>query len=143
MLGIEDPLVREDVAVILTEDGYRVLSFENGLDILDYFGEILLQDGQQDMPDLVIAEAGLPGRNGLELLSDLRYGGWYTPFVLITRQDEGKLLEDARKMGVAAPYVMVLEVPYEIDALRELVFLLLEMAGPRGETPTRPRTAIA
>jgi hypothetical protein len=59
---------------------------------------------------------------------------------LITPQDEGKLLENARKMGVAAPYVMVLEAPYEMDTLLESVFLLLEMAG---QTPPRPRTAIA
>jgi len=142
-IGIEDPFVREDLAKILAEDDFRVLAFENGLDMLEYFGDILLLGVEEVLPDLVVVEAGLPGRSGLDLLADLRYGGWYTPFVLITTGDEGKLFEDARKMGVAAPNVTVLEAPYEIDTLRGSIFFLLEMSGPSTEQPHKPRAAAA
>jgi len=142
-LGIEDPFVREDLAKILVKDGFRVLAFDNGLDMLEYFGDILLLGVEEVLPDLVVIEAGLPGRKGLDLLADLRYGGWYTPFVLLTAGDEGKLFEDARRMGVAAPHVTVLEVPYEIDTLRASIFFLLEMSGPSSEHPHKPRAAAA
>lgn len=142
-IGIEDPFAREDLAGILVEDGFRVLAFDNGLDMLEYFGDILLLDVEEVLPDLIIVEAGLQGRKGLDLLADLRYGGWYTPFVMITKGDEGKLLEDARKLGVAAPNVTVVEAPYEIDTLRASVFFLLEMAGPSRENPPKPRAAVA
>ncbi len=142
-LGMEDPLVRGDIARILAEDGFRVLAFENGLDMLEYFGDLLLLGTPGVLPDLVIAEAGLPGRKGLDLLADLRYGGWYTPFVLITPDDEDRLLADARRLGVAAPNVTVVEAPYEIDTLRASVFSLLEMVGPSSENPPKPRAAAA
>jgi DNA-binding response OmpR family regulator len=142
-LGIEDPFVRKDLAGILVEDGFRVLAFDNGLDMLEYFGDILLLGVEEVLPDLIIAEAGLRGRTGLDLLADLRYGCWYTPFVLITTGDEGKLFEDARKLGVAAPNVTVVEAPYEIDTLRASVFFLLEMSGPSTKHPHKPRAAAA
>lgn len=142
-LGIEDPFAREDLAKILVRDGFRVLAFDNGLDMLEYFGDILLLGVEEVLPDLVVIEAGLPGRKGLDLLADLRYAGWYTPFVMITTGDEGKLFEDARKLGVAAPNVMVVEAPYEIDTLRSSVFFLLEMSGPNTEHPPKPRAAAA
>jgi DNA-binding response OmpR family regulator len=142
-LGVENPMVRDDIARILADDGFRVLAFDNGLDMLEYFGDVLLLGGPEILPDLVIAEAALPGRKGLDLLADLRYGGWYTPFVLITPDDEGRLLADARRLGVAAPNVTVVEAPYEIDTLRASVFFLLEMAGPSSEHPPKPRAAAA
>ena len=142
-IGIEDPFGREDLAKILVGDGFRVLAFDNGLDMLEYFGDILLLGVEEVLPDLVVIEACLPGRTGLDLLADLRYGGWYTPFVMITSGDEKKLFEDARKLGVAAPNVTVLEAPYEIDTLRASVFFLLEMAGPSNEQPHKPRAAAA
>jgi DNA-binding response OmpR family regulator len=142
-LGIEDPFVREDLAMILVKDGFRVLAFDNGLDMLEYFGDILLLGVEEVLPDLVVVEAGLQGRKGLDLLADLRYGGWYTPFVLITSGDEGKLFEEARKLGVAAPNVTVLEAPYEIDTLRASIFFLLEMSVPSSENPHKPRVAAA
>ena len=142
-LGIEDPFVRDDIAKILVRDGFRVLAFDNGLDMLEYFGDILLLDVEEVLPDLVVVEAGLPARTGLDLLADLRYGGWYTPFVLITAGDEGKLFEEARKLGVAAPNVTILETPYEIDSLRASIFFLLEMSGPSSEHPHKPRAAAA
>jgi DNA-binding response OmpR family regulator len=143
-LGIEDPFVRGDQARILAEDGFRVLAFDNGLDMLEYFGDILLLGVDEVLPDLVIVEAGLPGRTGLDLLADLRYGGWYTPFVMITSGDEAKLFEETRKLGAASPNVMVVEAPYEIDTLRSSVFFLLEMAGPSSERPPKkPRAAAA
>jgi DNA-binding response OmpR family regulator len=142
-LGVEDPLAREDLALILAEEGFRVLAFGSGLDMLEYFGDILLLGGPEVLPDLVIVEAGLRGRRGLDLLADLRYGGWYTPFVLITSEDEAKLLAEARKMGVAAPNVTILGAPYEIDALRASIFFLLEMAGSSSGHPPKPRAAVA
>ena len=61
------------------------------------------------MPDLVVADICAPGRKGIDILADLRYAGWSTPFILLDPKNRRRLAQDARRIGGA----YVFNVPFE------------------------------
>jgi len=142
-IGVADWRLREYLASSLAQDGFLVMAFEDGLDMLDYFGDILLLGAGEILPDLIIAEANLPGRKGIDLLADLRYAGWATPFILITQKNDTRTALDVRKMKAAASRVKLLEAPCRMERLRYLARSLLGLARPRRNRPGRSRRAAA
>jgi DNA-binding NtrC family response regulator len=76
-------------------------------------------------PDLVILDLVMPGRSGLELLSELRKRGIDAPVVVLTATKTVATAVEAMKRG-AADYVTK---PFEVDALRIKVRRLLEQGA--------------
>jgi DNA-binding NtrC family response regulator len=73
-------------------------------------------------PDLVILDLVMPGRSGLELLSDLAARQLSAPVIVLTATKTVATAVEAMKRG-AADYVTK---PFEVDALRIKVRRLLE-----------------
>lgn len=64
----------------LKASGYAVSSLENGNE--------LMQTISRDHPDLILLDLGLPGRDGMELLDELRGQGVSIPIIIISARDE-------------------------------------------------------
>lgn len=74
----DEPQIRKLLSIVLESDGYKVISASTGLD-----GISLAASNQ---PDLILLDIGLPDRNGLEILKDLRQ--WYRkPIVILSVQN--------------------------------------------------------
>jgi len=73
-------------------------------------------------PDLVLLDLLMPGRSGLELLSELQERGTPVPVIVLTATASVAMAVEAMKLG-ASDFVTK---PFEIDALRIKVRQLLE-----------------
>jgi len=89
-------------------------------------------------PDLVILDLVMPGRSGLDLLSELRKRGIDAPVVVLTATKTVATAVEAMKRG-AADYVTK---PFEVDALRIKVHRLLEQ-GDLAREVVRLRDEVA
>jgi DNA-binding response OmpR family regulator len=89
LLLVEDEeIVRNPLARILGAAGYEVLEARSGQEALDVIAP------RPALPALVIADVGLQGMSGVELLARLRADGITIPVLLIsglTEPDQGPL----------------------------------------------------
>jgi DNA-binding response OmpR family regulator len=95
VLLIEDePNIAEAISYILTRDGCEVTRLENGDGAVDRI--------RAAMPDLVILDLMLPGRSGLEILTDLRSDPATVGLavLMLTAKGQGRDREAAERAGV-------------------------------------------
>ncbi len=121
----DEPRIRRIVEMALGDRGYRVLtapSAEGAHDVLD-----------QERVDAVITDLQLPGRSGLELLSDIRRADPALPVILITAYGTVESAVEAIKAG-AFDYVLK---PFGVDELEALVERALD------QRPRRPEAVAA
>jgi len=126
MVGHRDPLLRRGIAGFLHREGHKVHASGDGLQMLEWIGDALLDAADQKPPDLIVMEIDLPGRRGIDLLSDLRAVGWDTPFILLARAGVDRLIRKARTI----PSTIVFERPFELADLYTAVGVLLDHRLP-------------
>lgn len=73
--------------LFLREKGYNIIEASNGIDALEKCKEEIL--------DIVFLDEQMPGRSGLETLSDIKSVQPNVPIVMITKSEEENLMEDA------------------------------------------------
>ncbi|WP_207533549.1 PglZ domain-containing protein [Desertivirga arenae] len=73
--------------LLLNDKGYKVDTFTNGNDALDAF--------KKGYYDLVFLDENMPGLTGLETMAEIKSISPDTPVVLITKNEEEHLMEDA------------------------------------------------
>jgi len=77
---------------ILESAGYKVVHAKDGDDALNFL--------EKDVPDLVLLDYRMPGRDGLEIAGEMRQRISAVPIIMITGYGEVKLAVKAMKMGV-------------------------------------------
>ncbi len=87
--------------------------------------EAFLEKGLPLGPDLLVFDFGLPGKNGLALVTEARtrLGGRFVPAVMITGLDEHAMLARAAEAGVDD----FLHKPFDLSILRARVTNLLRL----------------
>lgn len=87
--------------------------------------EAFLDGGLARAPDLLIFDLGLPGKSGLELVTEARtrLGAQFVPAVMITGLDEHAMLAKAAEAGVDD----FLHKPFDLSILRARVTNLLRL----------------
>lgn len=73
--------------LFLNEKGYHVKTVTNGSDALDAF--------RNDLFDVIFLDENMPGLTGLETLAEMKNTNPTIPIVLITKNEEEHLMEDA------------------------------------------------
>src|SRR5689334_4006770 len=115
ILVIDDEAeIREGLELLLSSEGYSVTSAESG--------ESGLARLEQEPYDLLLLDVSLPGRNGLELLRDIRQRDPHLPIVLITAYGSIDMARQAFKSG-AQDYITK---PWSNDELLAQVALAVE-----------------
>ncbi len=116
VLVIEDePNIIEAISFILSRDGWSVATHSNGHDAVG-----VVQDA---MPDLVILDVMLPGKNGFDILRELR-GSDETqglPVLMLTAKGQVKDREMAARAGASRFMTKPFSNAEVLDAVRELV----------------------
>lgn len=120
LLVEDDPEMRELMALALRGDGYEVREAADGLEALRLLGA-------EENPgfDLVVSDVRMPGCSGLEMLQRLRGRPSQIPVVLVTAFGDRETHARARRLGAA-----LLDKPFELNDLRELVFEALDPRSP-------------
>lgn len=91
----------------LTDEGFEVLSFEDGAELLDYFELDAARPA-----DVIIADLNMPGPSGLEGLERARARGLTAPIFVVTGESSPELKGRVAQLGNA----LFLQKP--VDAAR-------------------------
>ncbi|MES0860736.1 response regulator [Ruegeria sp. SCPT10] len=96
VLLIEDePNIAEAIRFLLTREGWQVETHAEGSDAVQVI--------QAAAPDLVILDVMLPGKNGMDILRDLREldGMQRLPVLMLTARGQSRDREMAENAGVS------------------------------------------
>jgi two-component system KDP operon response regulator KdpE len=113
----DDPEMRSQVAALLERRGERVIEAGDAAAALDRF--------RADPPDLVLLDLGLPDRDGLVVVDEVRTSGTVPILVLSARDREADKV--AALEGGADDY---LAKPFGMAELQARIEAILRRAGP-------------
>jgi len=91
MLVEDDEALRSSLERWLTDANFSVVSVGDGLKVVDLYREA--------KPNLILMDIQLPGRNGIELVRDIRAISSATPIIMVTARSEAKDMEEAYDAG--------------------------------------------
>ncbi len=128
LLLIEDnPALQATVARSFERRGMRVTACGDGLRALDRWRAVL--------PDVVVLDLSLPGRDGLQILADARAEGLRTPVLILTAR--GTVGD--RILGLNTGADDYLAKPFDLDELEARVRALARRASGLGLGPAEGR----
>ncbi len=116
VLLIEDePNIIEAISFILSRDGWDVKSHSNGHDAMDVV--------RAQRPDVVILDVMLPGRNGFDILADIRADPelGQVPVLMLTARGQVKDREMAERAGASHYMIKPFSNAEVLDVVRSLV----------------------
>lgn len=116
VLLIEDePNIIEAISFILSRDGWDVKAHSNGHDAMDVV--------RAQRPDVIILDVMLPGRNGFDILADIRADPdlGQVPVLMLTARGQLKDREMAERAGASHYMTKPFSNAEVLDAVRSLV----------------------
>ena len=120
LLVEDDRMIAEGVLTALRQDGYAVDWLRDGVAAADALRTTRF--------DLVLLDLGLPRRDGLAVLNELRGRKDATPVIIITARDEVK----QRVAGLDAGADDYLVKPFDLDELSARARSLIRRSSGRG-----------
>jgi DNA-binding NtrC family response regulator len=121
LLAEDDFEMRRLLTSRLTRAGFDLVHVASGDEALDRIADQLVEES--DEFDIVVADVGMPGCTGLDLLACLRHFDWHTPVILITAFATAATHEEARRLGAFA----IFDKPFDLEDLESAVL----SAAPR------------
>ena len=116
MITDDHQLVREGLKRILEESSIDIKVVQEASD-----GFEALEQLSQDLPDIVILDIGMPGRNGLDVLKDIRERHADLPVLMLSMHPEDRFAIRAIRAG-ASGYLTKSSVSEElVRAIRQIV----------------------
>ncbi|HTV96666.1 MAG TPA: response regulator transcription factor [Steroidobacteraceae bacterium] len=127
LLVEDDPMIAKGLLTALKQEGYAVDGVGDGRSA----SEALRSSGF----DLVLLDLGLPGRDGLEVLRELRGRGDATPVIIVTARDDVRNRIEGLDAG-ADDYIIK---PFDLDEVGARMRSVLRRAAGRGDPCIRHR----
>ena len=122
LVAEDDDELRWLIACALRKSGFDVIEAHDGTALLERAGEVMVQEHTIGGIDLIVSDIQMPGWSGLDVLAGLQHAGVQVPVVLITAFGDDKTHLQAARLGAVA----VLDKPFDIERLRELVLASLQ-----------------
>ncbi len=123
MIIEDDPAIREELGLLLENEGYRTAAVA---DFSDVPGQI-----QGAAPDLILMDLGLPGRDGMSLCVDIRKAS-RTPIIFVTSWDSAS--DELRALSLGGDDYIT--KPYNIPVLLARIRAVLRRVGGQAESDT-------
>lgn len=123
MIIEDDPAIREELALLLNNEGYRTAAVTE-------FADIPAQI-QQAAPDLILLDLSLPGRDGMSLCADIRKNK-ATPIIFVTARDSA--VDELRALSLGGDDYIT--KPYNIPVLLARIKAVLRRSGALKEQET-------
>jgi len=107
--------IREVLVFSLENEGYQVISANDGLDALKYF------DGRPI--DLMLTDYHMPNMNGLELIGKVRQTEQYKfiPILVLTTENQVDLMKAAKNSGATGWLMKPFNTEKLIQTLRKVI----------------------
>jgi len=107
--------IREVLVFSLENEGYQVISANDGLDALKYF------DGRPI--DLLLTDYHMPNMNGLELIGKVRQTEQYKfiPILVLTTENQVDLMKAAKNSGATGWLMKPFNTEKLIQTLRKVI----------------------
>ncbi len=118
VLLVEDEAnIREAIGFLLTREGWQVTVQEDGHGAVDAI--------RAARPNLVILDYMLPGKTGLEIVSDLRADPDFAdlPVLMLTARGQTRDREQAERLGVSRFMTKPFSNTEVLNAVRDLVYV--------------------
>ena len=116
MIVEDDQVIREELALLLENEGYAPIVGED-------FSTILEQAGRE-CPDLVLLDVGLPGRDGFSLCANLRKSV-KAPVIFVTSRSSS--LDEVRALSLGGDDYIT--KPYSVPVLLARIKAVLRRSG--------------
>ena len=116
MIIEDEPAVREELALLLENEGYAPLAITD-------FTEIPEQ-AVREQPDLILLDIGLPGRDGFSLCTALRKTV-PAPVIFVTSRDAG--MDEVRALSLGGDDYIT--KPYSVPVLLARIKAVLRRSG--------------
>ena len=116
MIIEDDPIIREELALILENEGYVPLP----VNIFDSVPETAVQE----RPDLILLDIGLPGKDGFSLCAALRKA-IPVPIIFVTSRDAGA--DEVRALSLGGDDYIT--KPYSLPVLLARIKAVLRRSG--------------
>lgn len=116
MIVEDDPVIREELSILLKNEGYCPLPVTNFTDIS--------KQAVQNSPDLILLDIGLPEQDGYAVCLELGRAV-STPIIFVTGRDSG--LDEIRALSLGGDDYIT--KPYSIPVLMARIKTVLRRAG--------------
>ncbi|MCI8801414.1 response regulator transcription factor [Acetatifactor muris] len=116
MIIEDDPAVREELTLLLKNEGYMPLAITEFTDIPD--------QAAREHPDLILLDIGLPGRDGFSLCAALRKA-LPVPVIFVTSRDAG--VDEVRALSLGGDDYIT--KPYSVPVLLARIKAVLRRTG--------------
>ena len=104
MIIEDDPAIREELALLLKNEGYAPLAITEFTDVPD--------QAARERPDLILLDIGLPGKDGFSLCAALRKA-ISAPVIFVTSRDAG--VDEVRALSLGGDDYIT--KPYSVPVL--------------------------
>lgn len=84
LLVEDESIIRETVAISLADEGYEVITADNGRQALNLIRSATMRDDRTFSIDLIILDLMLPYVNGLDICRSLRQQNNFTPILILS-----------------------------------------------------------
>ncbi len=123
MIIEDDPMIREELALLLENEGYCSVKVTDFTDIAEQARRI--------MPDLVLLDIGLPGQDGFVLCAQIKRAV-EAPVIFVTSRDSGQ--DEVRGLSLGGDDYIT--KPYSVPVLLARIRAMLRRAGGSAEPDT-------
>ncbi len=120
MIIEDDPAIREELALLLENEGYTTL-------VIKRFADIPAQAAQEH-PNLILLDIGLPGKDGFSLCAALRKVV-PAPVIFVTSRDAG--VDEVRALSLGGDDYIT--KPYSVPVLLARIKAVLRRSGGGSE----------
>ena len=124
LVAEDNPALRSLIADVVTSEGYEVVEAANAFE-LEQAISVSASSGPTEAFDLVVTDIRMPGRSGLDALSELRRAGSDSRFVVVT-----SFPEDATERRIRELDAKLLAKPFSLGELRAIMKAILNPATP-------------
>jgi two-component system response regulator ChvI len=125
-LAEDDDEQRLALELALRAEGFEVISFEDGAELLDFF-----ELAGPRSADVVIADLNMPGCSGLEGLERARARGLTLPIFVVTGESGAEVLARVARLGNALYLRKPLDAWRLAEAIYRVAALQPDPATPR------------
>ena len=101
----DDPMVSDLLKTVFSSEGYRVTSFNEGVSFCAV--------ARQRSPNCIILDVCLPGRSGLEILTDLDAHNYSAPIIIMSGMASISMAVEAIRNGAFD----IIEKPFAIEGI--------------------------
>ncbi len=123
MIVEDDPVIRDELALLLTNEGYRAVAATGFTNVATQVSDC--------SPNLILLDLNLPERDGLALCAEIRRAS-STPIIIVTSRDSAA--DELRALSLGGDDYIT--KPYNIPVLLARIKAVLRRSGGTAEPDT-------